>query len=152
MILVEFSCFSNQINGSGTCFYLLFSSVNKGFQQKSVLAFRFIFIIDFYKMKVPLLQTNLIVLERILVVSEIITKPDTWCIKTFKHLSHFLYLMRPIFVIISCCDKTESDKKNFSSCWELILLFFAIQRLATTNQQSRKWNRPIKLNNNKWNI
>ena len=105
-----------QINGSGTCFYLLFSSVNKGFQRKSVLAFRFIFIIDFYKMKVPLLQTNLIVLERILVVSEIVTKPDTWCIKTFKHLSHFLYLMRPIFVIISCCDKTESDKKNFSSC------------------------------------
>ena len=113
-----------QINGSGTCFYLLFSSVNKGFQRKSVLAFRFIFIIDFYKMKVPLLQTNLIVLERILVVSEIVTKPDTWCIKTFKHLSHFLYLMRPIFVIISCCDKTESDKKKTSAVAENSFYFF----------------------------
>ena len=101
-----------QTSETRICFYFCNSSVNTGFQQKSVLAFRFIFIIDFYKTKVPLLQTNLIFLERILVVSEIVTKPNTWYIKTFKHLSHFLYLMRPIFVIISSCDKTESHKKK----------------------------------------
>ena len=129
---------TNQINGSGTCFYLLFSSVNKGFQRKSVLAFRFIFIIDFYKMKVPLLQTNLIVLERILVVSEIVTKPDTWCIKTFKHLSHFLYLMRPIFVIISCCDKTESDKKKLQQLLRTHSTFFCNSKISNNQSTVKK--------------
>ena len=103
----------------------------------------------FIKTKVPVLQTNLIVLERILVVSKIVTKPNTLYMKIFKHLIHFLYLMRPILMIISSCDKTESDKKSY---WELISIFF---RLATANQQSNKWNRTIwlvELNNNKRNI
>ena len=110
------------------------SSVKKGFRQKPVLVYSFMFIINFYKTKVPLLQTNLIFLERILVVSEIVTKPNTWYIKTFKHLSHFLYLMRPIFVIISSCDKTESDKKKTSAVDENSFCFFCTSK--TSNNQS----------------
>ena len=45
----------------------------------------------------------------------------------FKHLIHFLYLVRLIFVIISSCDQAESDKKDLSSCCELIPIFFAGQ-------------------------
>ena len=65
------------------------------------------------------------------------TKQNTLYIETFKHLMYFLYLMRLIFLIISNCDQAEFYKSFY---WELILLFFALQRLATTNQQSRKWN------------
>ena len=59
---------------------------------------------------------------------------------TFKHLMYFLYLMRLIFLIISNCDQAEFYKSFY---WKLILLFFALQRLATTNQLSKKWNRTI---------
>ena len=98
---------------SNVCFYLCNGSFKKGFWRRPVLAFGFMFIINFYKTKVPVLQTNLIVLERILVVSKIVTK----LLKIFKHFIHFLYLMRPILMINSSCDKTESDKKSY---WELL--------------------------------
>ena len=56
------------------CFYLCNSIINNGFRRKPVLALCFIFIINFYKIKVPLLQTNLIVLERNLVILETLSK------------------------------------------------------------------------------
>ena len=77
---------------------------------KTVLTFSFHFLSRLLQTKMPLLQTNLIVLERILVVSEIVTKPNTVYRKTFKHLIYFLYLTRLIFLKISNCDQTESHK------------------------------------------
>ena len=81
----------------------------------------------FIKTKVPVLQTNLIVLERILVVSKIVTKPNTLYMKIFKHLIHFLYLMRLIFVIISSYDQAESDKTSSKGKFSMIVYIFRSQ-------------------------
>ena len=67
--------------------YLCNSSIKMGFRQKPILAFSFMFNIDFYKTNVPLWQTNLIVLERSLVISEILSQ---WEFLQYNSLNLFV--------------------------------------------------------------
>ena len=62
-----------------------------------------------------------------------------------KHLVHGNFKISYVFNETDFLNnlwlwQAESKEKSFSFYWELILLFFVLQRLATTNQLSRKWN------------
>ena len=63
----------------------------------------------------------------------------TLYMETFTHLMYFLYLMRLTFLLISYCDQAEFYKSFY---WELILLFFALQKISNSQSAVKYSNLP----------